>query len=84
MLISDSIFLSFFFFFFPPSQVSEKYCETHRKMTSEVVKSYLPFPWISMAQTKQYFYKGLAHYYVAMALLEQKGEILCDLCTANH
>lgn len=54
------------------AMVSEKYRETHRKMSSEVVKSYLPFPWISMAQTKHYFYKGLAHYYVAMALLEQK------------
>ena len=46
-------------------------------MSSEVVKSYLPFPWISMAQTKHYFYKGLAHFYVAMALLGQKGEVLC-------
>ena len=45
-------------------------------MSAEVVKSYLPFPWISMAQTKHYFYKGLAHYYVAMALLEQKGQRL--------
>nr|KAG5712634.1 hypothetical protein BaRGS_029689 [Batillaria attramentaria] len=54
------------------AMVSEKYRDTHRKMSAEVVKSYLPFPWVSMAQTKHYFYKGLAHYYVAMALLEQK------------
>ncbi|KAK7114719.1 rhophilin-1-like [Littorina saxatilis] len=54
------------------AMVSEKYRDTHRKMTAEVVKSYLPFPWVSMAQTKHYFYKGLAHYYVAMALMEQK------------
>lgn len=59
---------------FSSLQVSEKYRDTHRKMTAEVVKSYLPFPWVSMAQTKHYFYKGLAHYYVAMALMEQKGE----------
>lgn len=52
--------------------VSEKYRDTHRKMSAEVVKSYLPFSWVSMAQTKHYFYKGLAHFYVAMALLEQK------------
>lgn len=53
--------------------MSEKYRDVHRKMSAEVVKCYLPFPWISMAQTKLYFYKGLAHFYVAMALLEQKG-----------
>ncbi|PVD20306.1 hypothetical protein C0Q70_18460 [Pomacea canaliculata] len=53
------------------AMVSEKYRDTHRKMSSEVVKSYLPFPWITMAQTKHYFYKGCAHFYVAMALLEQ-------------
>ncbi|XP_025076433.1 rhophilin-2-like [Pomacea canaliculata] len=41
-------------------------------MSSEVAKSYLPFPWMTMAQTKHYFYKGCAHFYVAMALLEQK------------
>ncbi|XP_025091288.1 rhophilin-2-like [Pomacea canaliculata] len=40
-------------------------------MSSEVVKSYLPFPWMTMAQTKHYFYKGCAHFYVAIALLEQ-------------
>lgn len=57
------------------AMVSEKYRDTHRKMSAEVVKSYLPFPWVSMAQTKHYFYKGLAHFYVAMALLEQKDSM---------
>ncbi|KAK6186398.1 hypothetical protein SNE40_008440 [Patella caerulea] len=52
--------------------VSEKYRETHRLMISELVKSYIPFSWISMAQTKHYFHKGLAHYFIATGLLDQK------------
>ncbi|ESO82789.1 hypothetical protein LOTGIDRAFT_155816 [Lottia gigantea] len=52
--------------------VSEKYRDTHRLMISEPVKSYIPFSWISMAQTKHYYYKGLAHYYIASGLLDQK------------
>ncbi|KAH9515482.1 Rhophilin-2 [Bulinus truncatus] len=54
------------------SKVSSKYKETHTKMLTESLKSYLPFSWLSMAETKYHFYKGLAHYYVALALLDQK------------
>ncbi|XP_055891431.1 rhophilin-1-like isoform X2 [Biomphalaria glabrata] len=54
------------------AQVSLKYSETHKKMCTEKLKNYLPFSWLSMAETKYHFYKGLAHYYVSLALLEQK------------
>ena len=67
MLTNVIFFFSLFF------QVAEKYRDTYCKMSVDVVKSYLPFSWISMAQTKEFFYKGLAHYYVAMALIGQKG-----------
>ena len=42
-------------------------------MTAEPVKSYLPLSWITMAQTKHYFFKGMAHSSVATALMDQKG-----------
>ncbi|XP_059171100.1 rhophilin-2-B-like [Physella acuta] len=54
------------------AMVSQKYKDTHSKMCTEPIKSYLPFSWLSMAETKYHFYRGLAHYYVALALLEQK------------
>ncbi|BFZ19639.1 hypothetical protein BsWGS_22678 [Bradybaena similaris] len=52
--------------------VSQRYRETHEKMSQEPTKSYLPFSWLSMAESKHHFYKGLAHYYMAIALLDQK------------
>ncbi|XP_046377278.1 rhophilin-2-B-like isoform X2 [Haliotis rufescens] len=52
--------------------VSERFRVTHRLMSAEPVKSYLPFTWTAMAQTKHYYYKGLAHSIVATALMDQK------------
>ena len=43
-------------------------------MMAEPTKSYLPFSWLIMAETKQNFFRGLAHYYIALALVEQKGD----------
>ncbi|CAL1532314.1 unnamed protein product [Lymnaea stagnalis] len=54
------------------AMVSLKYKDTYSKMATDSIKSYLPFSWLSMAETKYHFYKGLSHYYVALALLEQK------------
>ncbi|XP_012941676.1 rhophilin-2 [Aplysia californica] len=54
------------------SMVSQRYKDTHEKMSLEPTKSYLPFSWLAMAETKQHFFRGLSHYYIALALLEQK------------
>ncbi|CAG5124807.1 unnamed protein product, partial [Candidula unifasciata] len=54
------------------ARVAEKYKQTHEKMCQEPTKSYLPFSWLSMAESKYHFYRGLAHFYVAAALLDQK------------
>ncbi|GFO30993.1 rhophilin-2-like protein [Plakobranchus ocellatus] len=54
------------------AMVAQKYEQTHKGMSTKESKNYLPFSWLSMVETKQHFYKGLAHYYVALALMEQK------------
>ncbi|CAG5118373.1 unnamed protein product, partial [Candidula unifasciata] len=54
------------------AMVSLKYGETHKMMSEEPIKSYLPFTWLTMIEAKHHFFKALAHYYVTLALLDGK------------
>lgn len=57
-------------------QVSGMYSDVHKLMNAghSAVKTYVPYSWVSMVFVKHQYYQALSHYYVAMALLEQKGK----------
>ncbi|KAK3597535.1 hypothetical protein CHS0354_018134 [Potamilus streckersoni] len=59
--------------------VALSYNDTHQLMSAEAVKDYIPFSWLSMAQVKSEYYNALAHYYLALALIDQRdsGEEFC-------
>lgn len=38
------------------------------------VKDYVPFSWASLLQVKKEHYKALAHFYVALAILDSSGD----------
>ena len=38
------------------------------------VKDYVPFSWASLVHVKKEHYRALAHYYVAVGILDHKGE----------
>ena len=38
------------------------------------MKDYVPYSWISLSQVKREHYKALAHFYVALGLLEHHGD----------
>ncbi|GAB1603770.1 rhophilin-2-B-like isoform X1 [Argonauta hians] len=53
------------------AKVSMMYSEAHDTISVEPVKAYVPFSWISMMLVKSQYYKSLAHFYIALALMEQ-------------
>ncbi|XP_014783179.1 rhophilin-2-B isoform X1 [Octopus bimaculoides] len=53
------------------AKVSTTYTKAHDMISVEPVKQYVPFSWTSMMLGKSQFYKALAHYYIALALMEQ-------------
>ena len=55
-------------------QVSEVYSKVHRIISQPPVKDYVPFSWVSLTQVKREHYRALAHYYVAVGLLERAEE----------
>ena len=55
-------------------QVSVYYEETALLMSSDPVKDYIPYSWISMAQVKHEYFKALAHHNMACAILDPNGE----------
>ena len=55
-------------------QVSNMYDETHKLMSSEPVKNYVPFSWISMVQVKAHHFGALSHFHAAQALIEHIGK----------
>lgn len=50
--------------------VSVYYEETALLMSSDPVKDYIPYSWISMAQVKHEYFKALAHHNMACAILD--------------
>ncbi len=54
------------------AHVSEVYNKVHGIISQPPVKDYVPFSWVSLTQVKREHYKSLAHYYVALALLDRE------------
>ena len=50
------------------------YSKVHRIISHPPVKDYVPFSWVSLTQVKREHYRALAHYYVAVGLLERAEE----------
>ncbi|XP_076352612.1 rhophilin-2-B-like isoform X1 [Tachypleus tridentatus] len=57
------------------AEVSEVYNHVHKVMSRPTVKNYVPYSWISLVCVKSEHYKALAHYYVAVGLLDHIGEL---------
>ena len=51
------------------------YVETRSLMEVELVCDYAPSSWVSIAQVKKFYFCALAHYHLALALLDQPGEL---------
>lgn len=56
------------------AHVSEVYTEVFNVISQPPVKDYVPFSWASLVQVKKEHYKALAHFYVALAILDSNGE----------
>ena len=60
-------------------QVSQLYRDTQQLMSTEQVKDYIPYSWLSMAQVKAEYYNALANHLISDALLDQPGsKTLCN------
>ena len=52
------------------AHVSDVYGKVHSVMSEQSVQDYVPFSWVSLAHVKKEHYRALAHYYVAVGLLD--------------
>ena len=43
-------------------------------MSDPPVKDYVPYSWVSLAHVKKEHYRALAHFYVAVGLLDHVGD----------
>lgn len=48
------------------------YLKVHGIISQPPVKDYVPYSWVSLTQVKREHYKALAHYFVALGLLDHK------------
>ena len=51
-------------------QVSEVYFKVHGIISQPPVQDYVPVSWVSLTQVKREHYKALAHFFVALGLLD--------------
>ncbi|KAH9362292.1 hypothetical protein HPB48_002270 [Haemaphysalis longicornis] len=56
------------------AEVAEVYAQVHKLISMPPVKDYVPYSWISLILVKAEHYRALAHYYVAVGLLEHSGK----------
>jgi hypothetical protein len=50
------------------------YAKVQAVISQPPVKDYVPLTWDSLSHVKAEHYKALAHFYVALGILEHKGE----------
>ena len=58
------------------AHVSEVYEKVAEAISQPPVKDYVPFLWVSLVQVKREHYKALANYYIAIALLDTRFEVM--------
>jgi len=52
------------------AHVGDVYEKVYLAISQQQVKDYVPFSWVSLIQVKREHYRALAHYYVAVGLLD--------------
>jgi len=52
------------------AHVSDVYAKVYSIMSDEGQQDYVPFSWVALAHVKKEHYRALAHYYVALGLLD--------------
>ncbi|CAN7992173.1 unnamed protein product [Ixodes hexagonus] len=57
------------------AEVAEVYAQVHKLISIPPVKDYVPYSWISLILVKAEHYRALAHYYIAVGLLEHAGDL---------
>uniref|UniRef100_T1ISB1 Rhophilin n=1 Tax=Strigamia maritima TaxID=126957 RepID=T1ISB1_STRMM len=62
------------------AQVADVYDAVHKCISSNPVKDYVPYSWISLVLVKVQHYKALSHYYLAIGLLDYVGELKKSVC----
>lgn len=55
------------------AMVAQMYDETHNAVASKTIRSDVPSSWLTLTIVKSNHYQSLAHFYLASALLLQKG-----------
>jgi len=58
------------------AHVGEVYEKVHQAISQQQVKDYVPFSWVALIQVKREHYRALAHYFVAVGLLDHEGSLL--------
>lgn len=56
------------------AHVSEVYSEVFKIISQPPVKDYVPFSWSALVHVKKEHYRSLAHYFIALGILDHKGE----------
>ena len=57
------------------AQLSESYERVYRAMGMDVVRDYVPAPWIALVQVKREYYQASAHHLVGRALHYHRGPL---------
>jgi len=57
------------------AELSESYGRVYEAMSIELVKDYVPAPWIGLVQVKSQYYKGAAHQLVGRGLYQHEGAL---------
>ncbi|XP_023343913.1 rhophilin-2 [Eurytemora carolleeae] len=57
------------------AHVGEVYEKVYQAISQQQVKDYVPFSWVALIQVKREHYRALAHYYVAVGLLDHTGDL---------
>jgi len=57
------------------AHVGEVYEKVYQAISQQTVKDYVPYSWVSLVQVKREHYRALAHYYVALGLINHLGTI---------
>jgi len=57
------------------AELSESYQRVYEAMSIDLVKDYVPPPWIGLVQVKSQYYKGAAHQLVGRGLYHHQGEL---------
>lgn len=56
-------------------QLSESYQKVYEAVSVDLVKDYVPPPWIALVQVKREYYKASAHHFIGNGLHQHQGPL---------